>query len=459
MRFERDRRKTDGWCGSRAMRPLVLLVALSLAFCGVRVVCAQVDTVIEKGGPTPIPGATYKQFRRPKPGDAPNQGTVFRGKARAIGSSPLGVFIEDTVSGGAGGSVVVLKGDLAPDGVRTFKQFSGPVINASAEVVWTGKLSGGVQGVFRTGPTNVFLAGDVTPGATGTIKKFDDPLLTDSGSAIIHAQILGGPVIGGVTVDEGVFRCFGGDGDCSGGSGVGEALVLIQDSVGGGRFVCDIDARDYSASDWGISFVATTKVDCNNGGEAGLVGLFRMPFGGSPTAIGFIGDVSNPSPIVGGTTYSRFAGAGGIEDDGVVAFIADTAGSQRDKVVYRCDPAANCPSVVLPEVLAVEGDIDVMGNIISRFESVGIDDVTNVTFNARAETPGGDRKHGILLWNEAAGFVEPLVLKEDVVLGASAPSTFSKIFNNRISPAGLVSFRSKIKFDAGGKTVGMYQVQ
>ena len=152
------------------------------------------------------------------------------------------------------------------------------------------------------------------------------------------------------------------------------------------------------------------------------------------------------------------AGTKLAEDDGVVAFIGDTAGSQRDKVVYRCDPA-NCPSVALPEVLAIEGDVDVVGDIINRFESIGIDNSQNVTFNARAETPSGDRKHGILYWNEGAGFVESLVLKEDAVVNASAPSTFSKIFNNRISPGGLVSFRAKIKFLAGGKAVGIYQFQ
>jgi hypothetical protein len=437
---------------------LTVFVGAGLSIAVVSPAAAQVDTVVEKGDTSPIPATTYKKFRRPNPGDAPNLGTVFRGKAAGVGSNPTGVFIEDTVSGGGAGTALILKNDLAPDGLRIFKKFSEPVINASAEVAWTGKLSGGTQGVFRDGPAEVFLAGDVTPGATGTINKFDDPLLTDSGSVVVHAQILGGPVVGGVTVDEGVFRCSGGDGDCSGGTGMAEALVLVQDSVGGGRFVCDIDARDYAASDWGISFVATTKTDCSDGGEVPLAGLFRMPFGGSPAAIAYIGDMSNPSPIVGGTTYSKFAGAGGIEDDGVVAFIGDTAGSQRDEVVYRCDPA-NCPSIDLPEVLAIEGDLDVTGNVISRFESIGIDNSLNVTFNGRAETPSGNRKHGILYWNEGAGFVEPLVLKEDVVVNASAPSTFSKIFNNRISPGGLVSFRAKIKFDAGGKTVGMYQVR
>jgi hypothetical protein len=454
----RERATFDGGFGALMRSARTLTAGAGLALAVALPAGAQVDTVLEKGDPSPVPLATYKQFRRPNPGDAPNAGTVFRGKVLGVGSNPTGVFVEDTVSGGAGGLAVILKGALAPDGVRTFKKFSEPVINASAEVAWKGKLAGGVQGVFRDGPTNVFLAGDVTPGATGTIKKFDDPLLTDSGSVIVHAQILGGPVIGGVTVDEGVFRCSGGDGDCSGGTGIAEALVLVQDSVGGGRFVCEIDARNYSASDWGISFVATTKTDCSNGGEVPLGGIFRMPFGGSPTAIAYVGDMSNPSPIVGGTTYSRFAGAGGIEDDGVVAFIGDTAGSQRDKVVYRCDPA-NCPSVALPEVLAIEGDVDVVGDIINRFESIGIDNSQNVTFNARAETPSGDRKHGILYWNEGAGFVESLVLKEDAVVNASAPSTFSKIFNNRISPGGLVSFRAKIKFLAGGKAVGIYQFQ
>ena len=129
-----------------------------------------------------------------------------------------------------------------------------------------------------------FLSRDpVPPPGTGLLKDFSLARIMNAGDVFFAATISGGAVLAGVEVNQGLFQCSGGDGNCSasaGGSGTLTTVALVNDPVPDrpGRRFCRF--LDLVTSDFGIAFRAVTQLDCANGAEAPAAGVFRKPLAG-----------------------------------------------------------------------------------------------------------------------------------------------------------------------------------
>ena len=94
-----------------------------------------------------------------------------------------------------------------------------------------------------------------------------------------------------------------------------------------GRQFCDFSGLDISS--YGIAFRASTQLDCSDGGESPLVGIFRMPLFGAIETVALSGETSEPFPVPAGTTYSSINSGPTINNSGTVAFGASTTGQRQ----------------------------------------------------------------------------------------------------------------------------------
>jgi hypothetical protein len=396
---------------------------------------AVLKSVVLRGDPAPVPGFTYRAFRGASVAAVAGPRVVLI--ARVVGIGGLhGVFLEDPDDGGL---TLALQGDPAPSG-QSFRRFDRPSINPGGVAAWHAFLTGGREGIFRQGPAVVSLLGDPIPGVTGLLKTFFPPVIITSGHVVFRATISGGDTIGGVTIDEGIFRCGGGDGNCSSGSGTLEALVLRNDPIPDrpGRELCVF--AEVAASSFGIAFGAYTKDDCAGGGAAQF-GIFRQPFGGAVETVALEGEPAQPLPDPGGTVYGSIdADPPGIEDDGITVFLASTTGLLNTIALYSCDPSV-CPAS--PAVAAVKlGDTDPGGNTFRRLKPPTVSDAGDMVFAATASGPGGRVR--ALYRRLAGGMLEILAAEGDAVPGANPPAELRR-FGPRVSPGGRIAFRGLMR--------------
>jgi len=420
---------------------------------------ADITTVVLRGDPSGLAGAPYRKLdKHPRAGgDVAGHAVLFSARVRGDGGHGKGLFLEDPI---LGSSVVALFGDPAPSG-EPLRRIYDANMNASGTVVWNATFGVSGRGIVRDGPTMVVLGGEDMPGGTGRIDKFGPPVVTDAGDVVFYAHVLGGETLNNVRVAEGIFRCYGGDGDCSGGTGTAETLVVNGEPVLDipGRELCSIDSQ-VSASDWGIAFRGTTKIDCTSGVEYRLQGVFRMQYGGPVETLALQALASNPFPGPAGTTYEKFDLPPVIEDDGVVAFSAridafdaNTAAVDA-QVIFRCDPAV-CPATYA-EVVVPPGLGDGSGNSVTNLVALGINNDEDIAFHARVKATGGPNGRGIYVFRSATSMLERIAVSGDTVPDAPVGTTFRKVLEPSMSSGGRITFQAKTKGPSVAPALGLF---
>jgi hypothetical protein len=398
---------------------------------------ATIKTVAVQGDPAPVPFTSFRRFTPPAISDAP--GPRVADYARTVRRRCIVKLDPD----GGPDAAAVCEHDPSPDG-GFFQRLAAPTIDSADDVAWSARETFGRQGVFRGDPSAVALTGDPVPApGTGLLKTLSFGRITEAGDVAFQATISGGAVVLGVEVNQGLFRCTGGDGNCStGGSGTLETLVLVNDAVPDrvGRRFCSF--VELAASDYGIVFRADTKLDCADGGETALRGVFRKPFIGAVQTIALVGEASEPFPSAGGTTYDSFDTPAAIESGGAVAFVASTTGVLETSGVYRCDPPG-CPPALATEIVQ-SGDLDAQGDAFHVFSPPAISAARDVAFTSRVIGSAGSI-HGLFV-RRAAGGVDTIVRTGDAVPGASPPAAFRlSLTAPGMSQGGKIAFQSKIR--------------
>lgn len=383
---------------------------------------------------SPEAGFFYTQFENPAVSDATGERVTFFANTKqdpGVGMDRMNCIWKVDATGT--GSAVACKGDASPDG-RKFLSFTNPSINDDGDVAWSSIVSGLRSGVYKGDPTIVSLFDDSAEG--GFLREFSKAIITDDGDVIYRARIFGVPS----AEDTAIFRCTGGDGDCSSGTGTLETLVQKGDSVPdrAGREFCSIG--DFAASTWGIVFRGSTKLDCANAIESSKEGIFRKKFGEDIVTLALKDEDSEPNP--GGTKYGGFGGTPAIEDSGIVAFRAETKGLLVEEHLYICDPAA-CPAN-RAEIAVKKFALDDDGNKFLSFSSPALSNAGDMGFVGQVEKPDKKKVPCLYIRRFADGDIETVRCKGQNV--PDVPGTVFQFFGQpSMSPSGKVAFKGKIK--------------
>ena len=423
---------------------LVVAVALGATWAMAQV---EVSTVALSKDYSPEEGFWYVRFNRPVVSDAAEQPVSFFARTRGVTSSKKGIF-KDGPGRDDLGSTVVLVGDPSPDS-RLFKMLSDPTMNAAGHVAFSTGLAGGANGVFRGDQSVVALLGDSVPDVVGFLSWFSHVVITEDEGVIFRATISGAAEVGGVKVDQGIFRCSGGDGNCSSGTGSLEALVLRNDPVPDrpDREICNIN--EAAASNFGVAFVAESKEDCADGDELTRRGVFRVPFAGSIVTIALEGEACEPYADPGGTTYGLIWALPDIANDGSVVFKARTTGISLSTVLYLC-LSSTCPPDPA-EAKVITGTVDQDGNVFSRFSLPAVSDAGDMAFKANAR---GDSGTVTGVYVRRAGATsdyppETVVLQGDIVPDLVPATEFAQVLAKTsqldMSPGGKIAFKAKVR--------------
>jgi hypothetical protein len=272
--------------------------------------------------------------------------------------------------------------------------------------------------------------------------KFEPASLANSNAVVFEASITGGPVMGGVISNEGLFVCTGGDGNCHNGTGTLLALVRRGDVVPdrAGREFCGFFG--VSASSFGAAFRASTRLDCSNTGETQRFGIFRKTFGGAIETVALESESSNPVPAPGGTTYNTVLGIPSINDSGVVAFRATTGGVLSENGIYRCGGA--CPGG-LAELVIAQGQTDGLGNVLRQFSDPAIASDGDVAFSCRGQGASGALT-GVYIIDSAANAILKIALTGEAVPGVPG-NIFKALGKPSMSGLGKLAFLARIRGD------------
>ena len=404
---------------------ILLLSATGLAS------AATIKTVALQGDQTPQATYFYRKFTAPAVSDT--AGPHVADYALAIGKRCIYLLDPDGAD-----ATEACERDLAP-GNGLFRRLNPPSVGLTGDVAWIAKVSFGRGGVFRTGPTPVALIGDAVPApGTGTLAKITSSRITDTGDVVFQSDINGGTSVAGL------FRCSGGNGNCSTGTGTLSTIALTGDAVPDrlGRFFCGF--LEVTGSTFGVAFRATTKLDCSDGAELALTGVFRKAFAGAAETLALAGEVSQPNTNPGGSVYASFDRPAAIENGGSVAFVASTSGVPATSAIYRCDsgtcPAAPAAAIVLRgDVATVPGPPETF----QIFSEAAISAAKDVAFTARLAGPG--MQYGLFVRPAAGGPPNTIVLNGDSVPGSSPPATFLiNVTTPGMSSGGKISFMSRI---------------
>lgn len=411
-----------------------LVLAPTLAQAAIKVVAQQND-------PSPLAGFTYQRFGDLDISDAPGERVVVYGRLR--GRQCLFRIDPDNDPD----STVACQRGVTPD-QRALRRIGPPSINATSAVAFAARVSQGRSGVYRDGISIVALFGDTAPcvGAAPILEQLAYGRITDSGAVGFTATMTGCTV---PEVNDGVFMCSGGNGNCStqaifGGTGVRTTIALAGDMVPDrpGRFFCDFHELD--ASDYGVVFRASTKLDCANNAEIEATGVFRRTFPalGLIQTIALQGEAGNPPA----TTLGVPTLAPAISNTGMVAFAAGaTTGSLTTAYLYLCDPAT-CP-LAPAEPAASLGQADDDGNVFKTFSAPGVSDSGDVGFSARVR--GATRINDGLfraIRIPAMPFdIQKIAVSDDPVPG-TVPTAFFRALPgpSAMSPSGRVVSRATI---------------
>jgi len=406
---------------------------------------ATIKTVALQNQMSPLASYFYRKFREVAVSDATGQHVAVFAQL----SGPKCLFKLDP--DGGGNATAACQKDVTPDN-RLFGNFGLPSINVAGNVGFSARVTQGRSGVFQGDPAYVAATGDPVPApATGLMKTFSVGGLTDAGDVVFETTISGGAVMSGVEVNQGIFRCVGGNGDCStqnGGTGTLTTLALVDDAVPdrAGREFCSF--AELAASTFGVAFRALTKLDCANTAEPEAVGVFRLPLAGAIETVALQGEPANSFPPSGGTTYATLLEPA-IANTGMVAFRATTAGLLVTSALYRCAPAT-CPASPA-DVVVSAGETDGAGNVFSAFSAPGVSDVGDVAFDARIRQ--GPGAHDGLYIKRVGGTLDTIAVGGDPVPGSNPPGAFRDMARPRMSPGGKVVFPGRERVFTTHKTL------
>jgi len=396
---------------------------------------AQITTAVRSKDPTLGGGSELKKFRAGLVSDAAGQRIAFRATVRDGTTSRKGIVRADA---SGNGSIIAERGVSTPSG-STYRNFLQPAINSTADVAWFAFLADGRHGIFRT------LLGDpsidrvvavegssAAPiGGTYVFDDFDAPEISETGAVVFWARAIDTLSSG---VAEGLFVCEGGDGDCVGGSGTLSSLVR-DGQVVNGREICAF-GRSIRVSVYGATFLATTRPDCSIS-SGSLEGAYRVDFAGS-VGVEEIARIDGPTDIGGGDIYRRFRDAPSIENNGIVAFRADTSTSE---AVFRCAPGAGCPGSSLPVSVVEKGQVH-SGSELRRFSGPQVSDNGDIVFQAR---PRGGTTSGRTLYVRRSGGLIERIVTGGQALDDVGGATFRRVGTHNVSPGGTVAFRATVR--------------
>lgn len=422
-----------------------------VAFCGALGALAAVDsahavlkTVVIQGDPSPNGGAGYRRMKVPAAADAAGERIAFLSPTEGGGNC---IFRVDPAGGP--GTAVACKREPSPDG-RIFGKLQDPSINSAGIPAFASSTTFGNDGVYRGVPTTVVA---LTNDPVGPV-FIDNPTfasISDAGDVVFVAQLTGGAL-----GDAGVFRCAGGDGNCSPntappGTGTLTTLARVGDAIPDrvGREICTLLAA--RASSYGVAFTATTKLDCADNLEVAATGVFRRAFAGAIVTVALVGEPSG----VGPTTWVAFRGRPAIANNGNIAFQASLAGTP-SSALFMCDQAL-CPAASPVDAVQL-GQDDGAGNAFRSFSEPSVSNAGDLAFNARLGGGLGGSSNGVYIWRSATDTTPAVAMKN-----GSVPGLPGAIFTNvllgppSMSSLGKVAFKSKIKRPAAPRNrVGIF---
>jgi len=395
---------------------------------------AQISTAVRSRDPVLGGGSELKKFRSAVVSDAAGERMAFRATVRDGSTSRQGIVRADA----SGNGTMIVEKDAATPSGSSYRNFLQPAINSAGDVAWFAFLADGRRGLFRTllgNPLNsrtVAIDGSSAPVGAYTFSDFDAPELSDAGAVVFWARATDTM---SSNLIEGIFVCEGGDGDCVTGGGTASVLAKTGDLVDG-RELCEF-ARTIRIGSYGVAFLATTRTNCSSP-SGSLDGVFRVDFAGS-NGIETIALVGDPTDI-GGATYQRFRDTPSIENNGIVAFRADTSSESTSEAIFLCKPSSGCPGSSLPVSVVDKGQIQ-SGSELRRFSGPQISNNGDIVFLAR---PRGGTAVGPTLYVRRSGGLLERIVTGDQPLDDVGGAVFRRVGTHHVSAGGTLSFRSTV---------------
>lgn len=152
--------------------------------------------------------------------------------------------------------------------------------------------------------------------------------------------------------------------------------VLIGDTTLGGRQICGLDQLEL-ASTGAIVFTAMTKINCGDGSESAVGGLFLTTGGGIKTV--FL--VGQPAPFLG-TTFGPNSSRPDINSSENVAFHTQLVGANPNATVFFWNSATETITPVVGLNSLAPG-----GGIYRKFRDIRIADDDDIYVGARLRGP------------------------------------------------------------------------
>ena len=291
---------------------------------------------------------------------------------------------------GAGAPEVLARaGGPAPDGgtFRSALPFQSISVNDDGDVGFRGRLLSGAGAFVRESGGALETAGATgfpSP-AGGTYDEFPTVSgVNAAGKIAFTATVVGGP--------HGVYL-YDPATDTS------SAVILPGDaSVTDGRGLCSFGTLGLGDGDR-VAVFASSKLDCNDGGESAIQGLF-LADGGSIQTVALDGD---PSPI-GGSVFSRFEDSPVVNAAGHVAFRANVTGVVSTNGVFVFDPAGPTTTAAV-----VRGNPAPPGGTIGKMLSFRFSDADEIFL--RSNLSGTPARFGITAFG---GSSRALLVKSDL---------------------------------------------
>ncbi len=457
---------------------LLIRVALALALWSVPVAASAGGTlktvVVAKDTLSPFPDAPYQRLGDPQVGDHDPSKVFFFGTAKPTVKPKVTKKCLFALNSAGTGRPLSCRGDVAPFSGQQFRIFSKIGVNAIGESTWGSLLSGDQNGIFHQhfdasiDLSTVALVGSTVPHVTGALYFVSDltssksppfpSAVSDDGLIVFRGKINLPVPIPANPIDDGVFICDGGSGDCSGFPNLIQAVVLKNDGVPdrpGYQFCAFSPTVD--ASTYGIVFRAAIKLNCADTKEKSKIGIFRKPRPTPPTTIALEREAANPSPVPGGALYDEFNPVHlAINNSGDVMFHASTTtgGVVTSEFLFFCPGTSTCqPAPGTAAVNAVSfGGTDADSNRFTSLQTPSMDEEGNISFTASvkitATNQGGSAVYVKHVPHEippgTGGPIQRIVLTGDPVPDQPG-ARFKNVFGSANSPGGRVAFRSSIE--------------
>lgn len=457
---------------------LFIRVALALALWGIPVAASAGGTlktvVIAKESSSPFADVIYQRLGDPQVGDYDPSKLFFFATAKPTTPPKVTKKCLFALDSSGTGRTLSCRGDTAPFSGQQFRIFSKIGVNAIGESTWGSLLSGDQNGIFHQHfdasipLSTIALVGSTVPHVTGALYFVSDltssksppfpSAVSDDGLIAFRGKINLPPPPPANPIDDGVFICDGGSGDCSGFPNLIQAVVLKNDGVPDrpGYHFCNFSPT-VDASTYGLVFRASIKLNCADTTEKSKIGIFRKSRPAPPTTIALEREAANPSPVPGGALYDEFNPVHlAINNSGDVMFHASTAtnGVVTSEFLFFCPGTSTCqPAPGTAAINAVSfGGTDADSNRFTSLQTPGMDEAGDISFTASVKVTATNQGGSAVYVKHApheippglGGPIERIVLTKDPVPDQPG-ARFKNIYGSAISPGGRVAFRSSIE--------------